>query len=60
MSKLAKTVDWTDYDYVKAAVDAIIMQPSSGRLHQKALQENPTYKVLVKMGNSQEKARKKV
>ena len=60
VSELAKTVDWTDYNYVKAAVEAIILQPSSGRLHQKALQENPTYKVLVKMGNSQEKAREKV
>ena len=59
MYSFAKTVDWTGYDHDKAAVDAIVMQTSSGKLRQKAIQDNPTYEELVKMGISQEQAEKK-
>ena len=55
------TVDCTDYNHKKAAVDEIVMQlqTSSGKLRQKAIQDNPTYEELVKMGISQEQAKKK-
>ena len=57
--KAAQLIDWTDYDAKKAAVDAIIMQTSSVKLQQKAIQENPTYEELVDLGISQEQAKKK-
>ena len=57
--EFAKTVDWTDYNHDKAAVDAIVMQTSSGKLRQRVLQDNPSYEELVKMGISQEQAKKK-
>ena len=57
--KAAKLIDWGDYDAKKAAVDAIITQTSSGKLQQRAIQENPSYEELVDLGISQEQARKK-
>ena len=50
----AKQVDWEGYDAEKAAVDAIVMQTKSSKLQQKAIQDNPNYEELVKMGISQE------
>ena len=41
------------------AVDAIVMQTKSSKLQQKAIQDNPTYKELVKLEISQEQVRKK-
>jgi hypothetical protein len=55
----AKLIDWTDYNAEKAAVDAIIMQTSSHKLQQRALQENPTYPEMARLGTTQEQARKK-
>ena len=43
----------------KAAVVAIIMQTSSPKLQQRAIQENPTYEKLVNLGISQEQEKKK-
>ena len=40
-------------------VDTIVKQTSSSNLHQKALQDNPESETLIRMGISQEKARKK-
>ena len=40
--EFAKTVDWTNFNQEKATVDAIVMQTSSGKLRQKAIQDNPT------------------
>ena len=56
--KAAKLIDWTDYGVEQAAVDAIVMQTSSVKLQQKAIQENPTFDTLVNLGVSQEQAKK--
>ena len=55
----AKQVDWDGYDAERAAVDAIVMQTRSTKLQQKAIQDNPSYEELVKMGISQEQAKMK-
>ena len=39
----AKLGEWEDYTAEKAAADAIIIQTSSVKLREKALQSNPTY-----------------
>ena len=57
--KAANLIDWTGYNAEKAAVDAIIMQTSSLKLQQRAIQENPNYEDLVNLGISQEQAKKK-
>ena len=56
--KAAKLIDWTDYGAEQAAVDAIVMQTSSVKLQQKAIQENSTFDTLVNLGVSQEQAKK--
>ena len=55
----AKRIDWTGYGAETAAVDAIIMQTSSQKLRQKAIQENPKYNEMVDLGISMEQAKKK-
>ena len=55
----AKRIDWTDYGAETATVDAIIMQTSSQKLQQKAIQENPKYNEMVDLGISMEQAKKK-
>ena len=55
----AKQVDWDGYNAEVAAVDAIVMQTKSTKLQQKAIQDNPSYEELVKLGISQEQAKKK-
>ena len=59
MYKAAKLIDWTNYGADQAAVDAIVMQTSSVKLQQRAIQDNPTYDKLVNLGISQEQAKKK-
>ena len=55
----AKQVDWEGYNAETAAVDAIVMQTKSAKLQQKAIQDNPSYEELVKLGISQEQAKRK-
>ena len=55
----AKRIDWTGYGAETATVDAIIMQTTSQKLQQKAIQENPKYNELVDLGVSMEQAKKK-
>ena len=57
--KAAKLIDWTGYDAEKAAADAIVLQTSSQKLQQRAIQENPDLDTLVTLGLSQEQARRK-
>ena len=57
--KAAQLIDWEGYGAEKAAVDAIIMQTSSVKLQQRAIQENPSYEELVNLGIAQEQAKKK-
>ena len=44
---------------VAASSPFIVMQTSSAKLQQRAIQENPTYDEIVNLGISQEQARKK-
>ena len=55
----AKRIDWTGYGAETATVDALIMQTSSHKLQQKAIQENPKYNEMVDLGISMEQAKKK-
>ena len=57
--KAAKLIDWTGYDATKAAVDALVLQTSSQKLQQRAIQENPDLDTFIALGMSQEQARKK-
>ena len=58
--KAAKQVDWDGYNAERATVDAIVMQQErSSKLQQKAIQDNPSHKELVKLGIRQEQAKKK-
>ena len=52
-------MDWTDYNHERVLVDGIMMQTSSGKLRRKALQDNPGYETLTKMGISLEQAKGK-
>merc|ERR1712237_191698 len=56
----ARRVDWENYGFEKAAVDAVLIQTSSTKLRQKALQDNLDWNQLVDMGMGQEQAQKKV
>ena len=55
----AEQVDWDGYNAERAAVDAIVMQTRSTKLQQKAIQDNPSFEELVKMGISEEQAKMK-
>ena len=55
----ARRVDWEDYGFEKAVVDAVLIQTSSMKLRQKALQDNPDWNQLVDMGIGQEQSQKK-
>ena len=55
----AKRIYWTNYGAETATVDALIMQTSSQKLQQKAIQENPKYNEMVDLGISMEQAKKK-
>ena len=52
-------VEWDGYDVEPPAVDAIVMQTRSTKLLQEAIQDNPSYEKLVKMGISHEQAKMK-
>ena len=52
-------MEWDGYNAERAAVDAIVMQTRSTKLLQEAIQDNPSYEKLVKMGISQEQAKMK-
>ena len=51
VSEAAKMVDYANYDWKQAAVDAMILQTSSSKLREKALQENVNYENLLKIGS---------
>ena len=49
-------MDWVNYGFKKAAVDTVLIQTSSTKLRQKALQDNPDWNQLMDMGMGQEQA----
>ena len=58
VSEAAQLVDYANYDWKQAAVDAIILQTSSSKLREKALQENVNYENLLKIGIAKEQSEK--
>ena len=58
VSEAAKMIDYNNYDWRQAAVDAMILQTSSSKLREKALQENISYDGLLKIGIAKEQSEK--
>ena len=58
VSEAAKLIDYANYDWKQAAMDAMILQTSSGKLREKALQENIGYEGLLKIGIAKEQSEK--
>ena len=58
VSEAAKLIDYANYDWKQAAVDAMILQTSSTKLREKALQENITYENLLKIGIAKKQSEK--
>ena len=50
ISEAAKLVDFTQYDWKQAAVDAMILQTSNPQLREKALHSNATYDKMMEIG----------
>jgi len=58
VSEAAQLVDYANYNWKQAAVDAMILQTSSSKLREKALQENVNYENLLKIGIAKEQSEK--
>ena len=51
-----KRIDWTNYGVETVTVDALLMQTSSQKLQQMAIQENSKCAEMVDLGISMEQA----
>ena len=58
VSNAAKLINYDNYDWQQAVVDAIILQTSNAALRERALQENAIYDQLLKMGIVKEQSAK--
>ena len=58
LSEAAKLISYDNYDWKQAAVDAMILQMSSSKLREKALNENVSYDDLIKLGITKEQSEK--
>ena len=58
VSNAAKLIDFRNYDWKQASVDAMLLQTTSTKLRERALQENITYDDLVKLGIAREQSQK--
>ena len=58
ISDSAKLINYDDYNWEKAAVDAIILQTSNPKLRERALQDNVSYDELIKLGITKEQSAK--
>ena len=56
VSNAAKLIDYQDYNWKQATVDAIILQTSHPKLRERALQENITYEKLIDLGITKEQS----
>ena len=56
ISEAAQLIDYDNYNWQQAAVDAIILQTSNPRLRERALQENVSYDTLINLGVSKEQS----
>ena len=50
ISNAAKLINYENYDWKQAAVDAILLQTSNPKLRERALQDNVSYEDLFKLG----------
>ena len=58
ISTAAQLISYQDYDWKQATVDAILLQTTSPKLRERALQENTTYDALMTMGIAKEQSAK--
>ena len=58
ISSAAKLINYENYDWKQAAVDAILLQTSNPKLRERALQDNVSYEDLFKLGISKEQSEK--
>ena len=58
VSDAAKLIDYENYNWKQAAVDAILLQTSSKKLRERALQENVDFDNLLKIGIAKEQSEK--
>ena len=54
----AKLISYAGYDWKTATVDAILLQTSSKKLRERALQEEISYEDLIKLGIAREQSQK--
>jgi len=52
IANAAKLIDYANYDWKQATVDSILLQTSSPKLRERALQDNVSYEELAKTWNS--------
>ena len=58
ISTAAQLISYQDYDWKQATVDAILLQTTSPKLRERALQENTSYDALMTMGIAKEQSAK--
>ena len=58
VSNAARLIDYTNYDWKMAVVDAIILQTSNDKLREKALDSNVSYDRIMSLGVSKEQSEK--
>ena len=56
VSNAAQLIDYANYNWQQAAVDAMILQTSNARLRERALQDNVGYETLINLGVSKEQS----
>ena len=58
VSNAAKLINFNNYDWKHASVDAMLLQTSSIKLRESALQENISYDDFIKLGIAREQSQK--
>ena len=58
ITNAAKLINFEDYNWKQAAVDAMLLQTSNPKLRERALQENTKYEDLLKLGIAKEQSQK--
>ena len=58
ISNAAKLINYENYDWKQAAVDAILLQTSNPKMRERALQNNVSYEDLLKLGITKEQSEK--
>ena len=56
VANAAQLISYEDYDWKQAVVDAILLQTSSTKLRERALQENTSYEDLMRIGVAKEQS----